>query len=291
MDELKLGRFSIGRVVEYEGPMFAPDQLFPDASATALARDGDWLAPRFYEPDSNRLIMSFHSYVIRTRDQIIVVDTGGGNDKERPNAAIWHKRHGDYLDRMAALGVRPEDVDIVVCTHLHVDHVGWNTRLIDGRWVPTFPNARYLIPRDEFAHWSELAARSPGEVVNHGLIEDSVAPVVAAGLVEFVPGEYEIAPGIRLEPAPGHTPGQVMVVLTSDGETAIMTGDAIQHPIQISHPEWSSSFCTDPDLSRETRMGVIERAVDSGALVLTTHFADPVVARIARRKAGFALEF
>lgn len=291
MEHLNLGSFNIARVVDYEGVVFSPAQLFPDATPEAIEAERTWLAPRFYNPEDDRLIMAFHSYVIRTPDKVIVVDTGGGNDKERPAVPLWHHRHGDYLDQLARLGIQPEDVDIVVITHLHIDHVGWNTRLVDGVWVPTFPNAEYLIGRTEYAFWTEAAAAAPaGEVFNHGLLDDSVEPVRTAGQMRLVGENEEIAEGIRLTAAPGHTPGQLMVELSSGGQRAVMTGDTVQHPIQLAYPDWSSAYCADPDVSRDTRCAFVDSVADTDTYILTTHFAEPVVARVARRNGVYALE-
>jgi len=142
-----IGDMTVSRIVEYEGPIFPPGFLFPDADDETLRANADWLQPAFIDPETGHLIMSFHSYVVRTPRHTILVDTCLGNHKHRPQRDFWHMRDGPYLADLAAMGIAPEDVDFVMCTHLHVDHVGWNTRLVDGRWVPTFPNARYLFGR------------------------------------------------------------------------------------------------------------------------------------------------
>ena len=252
MKPQRIGAFTVSRVMEFEGPIFAPDFLFPDADAATIRANADWLMPSFIDPDSGRLIMSFHSYVVRTPRHTIVVDTCLGNDKHRPAREFWHMRRGSYLQDLAAMGVAPEQVDFVMCTHLHVDHVGWNTRLVDGRWVPTFPNARYVFARTELAHWQDAAASDPGEPVNHGSYQDSVLPVGEAGQAVLVENDHQIEDGIWLEGAPGHTPGNVMVRLRSGGDDAVLTGDTIQHPVQLARPDWSSRFCDDLDLSRQT---------------------------------------
>lgn len=288
-----VGEVRVSRVIEMEGPSFAIDDLFPDADAesvaAALAVAGDWLLPRFIAPEDRFLIMSLHSFVIRTARHVILVDTCVGNDKERPGRDAWHRRDGPFLDRLADAGVRPEDVDFVLCTHLHVDHVGWNTRLVDGRWVPTFPNARYIFARREYAFWEAKAAAARAGTVNVGSYDDSVLPVVEAGQAIFVDDDHAIEDGLWLEPAPEHTPGNVILNLVSGGERAAFTGDVMHHPLQLVRPDWSSRFCEDPGQSRATRRALIERFADSGTLILPAHFPTPTIGCIARTANGFRL--
>ena len=281
-----IGDMTVSRIVEYEGPIFPPGFLFPDADDEALRAHADWLQPAFIDPDSGHLIMSFHSYVVRTPRHTILVDTCLGNHKHRPQRDFWHMRDGPYLADLAAMGIAPEDVDFVMCTHLHVDHVGWNTRLIDGRWVPTFPNARYLFGRRELEHWQSVAAAGSVESVNHGSYQDSVLPVVEAGQAVLVDDGHTLDDGIWVEDAPGHTPGNAMIRLKSAQGNAVLTGDTIQHPLQLARPDWSSAFCDDPVLSRESRTRLIEAAADTDTLVLTGHFPDPVAGRIVSATGG-----
>lgn len=281
-----IGDMTVSRIVEYEGPIFPPGFLFPDADDETLRAHADWLQPAFIDPDSGHLIMSFHSYVVRTPRHTILVDNCLGNHKHRPQRDFWHMRDGPYLADLAAMGIAPEDVDFVMCTHLHVDHVGWNTRLIDGRWVPTFPNARYLFGRRELEHWQSVAAAGSVESVNHGSYQDSVLPVVEAGQAVLVDDGHTLDDGIWVEDAPGHTPGNAMIRLKSAQGNAVLTGDTIQHPLQLARPDWSSAFCDDPVLSRESRTRLIEAAADTDTLVLTGHFPDPVAGRIVSATGG-----
>lgn len=287
-----LGDMTVSRIVEYEGPIFPPGFLFPDADAETLRANADWLQPAFIDPASANLIMSFHSFVVRTPRHTILVDTCLGNQKHRPQRDFWHMRDGPYLADLAAMGIAPEDVDFVMCTHLHVDHVGWNTRLIDGRWVPTFPNARYLFGRRELEHWQSVAAAEPVESVNHGSYQDSVLPVVEAGQAVLVDDGHTLDDGIWVEDAPGHTPGNAMIRLKSGDGNAVLTGDTIQHPLQLARPDWSSAFCDDPAQSRESRTRLIEGAADTDTLVLTGHFPNPVAGRIVSAAGeGFRFKF
>ena len=288
MKPLQLGEFNVSRVLEQEGPFREPEFLFPDAVEEAVAPHRDRLAPRFIDPESGRLILSFHSFVLRTGRHTVLVDACVGNDKERPERPSWHRLDSPYLDNLAAAGVRPEEVDFVLCTHLHGDHVGWNTRLENGRWVPTFPNAKYIFARTEYEYWEKEQAEA-GAPINHGSFNDSVLPVVEAGRAVMVESDHAIEDGVWLEPAPGHTPGNVVLNLVSNGARAVIAGDTIHHPLQFAHPEWSSSFCTDPALSRKTRTAFIERLAESDELLLTAHFPTPTVGRVV--PAGDAFDF
>ncbi len=288
MKPLQIGQFNVSRVVETEGPIFEPDFIFPDATEDAVAPHRGRLAPRFIDPESGLLILSFHSFVLRTEHHVIVVDTCVGNDKERPHRPGWHRRQGPYLANLAAAGVRPEEVDVVMCTHLHADHVGWNTRLENGRWVPTFPNAKYVFAKAEFDFWQRETAAAPADApLNHDSFEDSVLPVVAAGQALMVASDHQIEDGVWLEPAPGHTPGNVVLNLASGGARAVLAGDVIHHPLQLAYPQWSSCFCSDADMSRATRKALLERWSESGEVVLTAHIATPTALRLRRAGDGF----
>jgi glyoxylase-like metal-dependent hydrolase (beta-lactamase superfamily II) len=245
----RIGRITIDRVVESERPVLAASAIFPAATEQALASHRAWLEPRLLDPATGLLVLSFHSFVVRTPRRTIVVDTCGGNDKPRPQKARYHLQRWPYLERLAAAGVRPEDVDLVVCTHLHVDHVGWNTRLIDGSWIPTFPRARYLFARPEWDFWREEYKFV--RFTDDRYYEDSIRPVFDAGQVDLVDGEHALDAGVWLEPTPGHTPGSVCVRVSDGGDEAIMIGDLMHHPLQCAEPDWSSCFA----LIRSTRAG------------------------------------
>lgn len=279
MTALDLGTASVSRVVD-DVQVFPLDHLLPGADRARIAANRDWLAPTYLDGEDG-LILSFQSYLIRTRHHTILVDACLGNDKERPARPSWHRRSGTYLDRLAAAGARPEDVDIVMCTHLHADHVGWNTRLRDGRWVPTFPRARYLFGEREVAHWRARAAASPGPL-NHGSWDDSVLPVFAAGAADVVAETHRIDDELWFAPAPGHTPGCVVLHLAAAKGEAVFCGDAVHHPVQGIDPSWSSAFCDDPAQAARTRRRLLEEAVDSGAWFMPAHFAGPDFVRMRR---------
>lgn len=284
------GPFRIHRIVEIEGPFREPEHIMPDAvteafAATAAARD-----PRFFEAVSGKLIMAFHSILVETPHCRMLIDSCIGNDKPRPRNPDWNRRAGAFLQDLGGLDLAPEDIDIVLCTHLHADHVGWNTRLLNGRWVPTFPRANYLFAREEFAHWqAERAQAADPDSVNHGSWEDSVQPIVDAGLHRLVDQDAEIAKGIRLVPAPGHSPGNVMVRLQDGDQTAYIIGDTLHHPVQVERPGWSTRFCWDPQQSAASRYMALAQLSGTGAWMIPAHFPTPTAVRIEDDSDGFRL--
>jgi glyoxylase-like metal-dependent hydrolase (beta-lactamase superfamily II) len=275
MHEIALGRLRILTVVERAGPTPAT-WLFPDATPDAVARHRAWLAPHFADGDG-RLLQSIHAFVVRAPDLTVVVDTCVGNDKDRGGRKPFHMMQTSFLDDLRATGVSPESVDVVLCTHLHVDHVGWNTRLDNGRWVPTFPRARYLFARAEWEHWAGEASEDTRRIM-----ADSVAPVLDAGLADLVDADHRVSDELWLEPTPGHTPGHVSVRLGSRGEDAVITGDLMHSPIQMAEPGWASHFDRDPEQARKTRRAFCERYADAPVTVLGTHFNHPTAGHIVR---------
>ena len=283
------GPFQIHRIVELEGAFISPATLFPASTPELIGATAAAKNPNLFDPDSHLLVMSFHSIVVRTANCTILVDSCVGNDKPRPRNPHWHQRRGTYLSDLAAAGLKPEDIDIVMCTHLHADHVGWNTRLHNGGWVPTFPNARYLFARTEVEHWRQILANSPPDDINHGSWADSVEPVFQAGQAVLVAEDQEVGDGVALMPAPGHTPGNVIVKLEARGERAYLTGDVIHHPIQVEHPEWSTCFCWNPQLSAETRLKTLATVAQEDAWLLPAHFPTPTATRIHQTGTGFRM--
>jgi|TARA_B100000315_G_scaffold253446_1_gene292255 glyoxylase-like metal-dependent hydrolase (beta-lactamase superfamily II) len=271
-NQWQVGDVKITRIVEMEiagGTRF----ILPDATREACLSI-DWMAPHFMDAQGN-LIMSIHALVVDTGSRRIIVDTCVGNDKER-NIPNWNHLQTAFLDDLVAAGYPRESVDTVMCTHLHVDHVGWNTMLIEGTWVPTFENARYLIAQDEWAYWDA----NEDDATYGPVLADSVRPVVEAGLVDFVDSTHEICDGIRLEPTPGHTPGHVSVHITSSGEEALITGDCIHHPVQMTRTDWCSSADYDQAQGRQTRDSLLQRYAGEDVLIIGTHFATPTAGHI-----------
>ena len=276
----KIGDVTVTRVVELTSASVG-NYILPQANAENIGAI-DWIGP-FVEEDK-RLVLSFHSLVIESGGQTIVVDTCIGNGKER-NYPRWNRMQTSFLADFADAGFNTEGVDTVLCTHMHVDHVGWNTRLVDNRWAPTFGNARYLYAEREWEHWRQESQEEYGPV-----IEDSVQPIFDAGLADLVAEDAVVNDEVRLEPTPGHTPGHVSVHITSRGEEAVITGDMIHHPCQIAHPDWSTTADTDQDAAATTRQAFIERYADRPVLIIGTHFAGPTAGHLRRDGASWRLD-
>jgi glyoxylase-like metal-dependent hydrolase (beta-lactamase superfamily II) len=276
----RVGAATITRVEEQVGPNDSVAGSFlPDLDRARFAWHHDWLVPAHYDPVHDKLITSNHSWLIRTEGLTILLDTCAGNHKERPWLPRFHQLQIPFLERLEAAGAKPQDIDIVLCTHLHADHVGWNTRLENGRWVPTFPNARYLFSRIE----NDSCHAHPHRA---GMYQDSVLPVIEAGQVQLLDGLHEITSALRVEPAPGHTPGHVILKLMEDGGGALFCGDTLHHPVQVYEPDWSTRFCDDPVQARVSRRKVLEHCAEHRSLLFPTHFAAPHVAAIERSGEG-----
>ncbi len=275
-----VGNVRITKIVEMEtigGTRF----ILPQATNDRI-RELAWLIPHF-ATEEGRLRMSVHSLVVETPTRRIVVDTCIGNDKQGRKVPTWNHLNTPYLDIMTAAGYPPESIDTVLCTHLHVDHVGWNTRLADGKWTPTFPNARYVFDRSEYRYW---AAHSDADEYK-AVFDDSIRPVVEAGRADLVAGDHRLCDEIRLIPTPGHSPGHVSIHIVSAGESALLTGDVAHHPCQMAHLDWSSTFDSDPVQSVATRRELFSRFADTPTVVIGGHFS---AGRIRRDGAAFRLE-
>ena len=281
-----LGAVNIDRVVDMERLSYPHAMLLPTAEPDELRRLSTEMGPRIIDPETLAVSLSFHSYLIRTPNHTILVDTCCGNDKERPQRLDWHRRDGSYLNNLRARGVEPEDIDIVMCTHLHADHVGWNPRLVNGKWVPTFPNAEYLFGEKEYEFWIAEQART-SERVMHGSHDDSVLPVMESGQARLVKEDHQIESGVNFEPAFGHTPGTVVLNVGGGDGSAMVCGDVMHHPAQVVHPQWSSGFCSDPVKSAVTRRDLLSRLAGTGTLVLPAHFLSPYYGTVEKDGEGF----
>ena len=277
----KIGAVTVTRVIETEGPMPA-GFLYAEATPERIEQHA-WLRPHFLAADG-RLIGSIHAFVVESQGRRIVVDTCVGNDKPRA-VKHWNLRKGRFLEDLAAAGFARESIDTVLCTHLHVDHVGWNTMLVAGRWTATFPRAEYLFGRTEWEHWSRES-----EGADAAVMQDSVRPILEAGLARLVETDARLTGEVSLEPTPGHTPGHVSVRIASQGAEAVITGDLMHHPVQCAEPDWANRFDVDADAARATRRAFLARYAGRPVLVLGTHFATPTAGRIARDGAVWRFE-
>jgi glyoxylase-like metal-dependent hydrolase (beta-lactamase superfamily II) len=280
----QIGAVKVTRVVELLMPIpYRPEKPFlPGATPEAL-RKLPWLYPHFVN-EKDEMMLSIHALLVEAPGLRLVVDTCMGDDKPgRPTNG--RPRVEPFLAALDEIGWTRESVNAVICTHLHIDHVGWNTMPKDGRWVPTFPNARYLFGRKELAHW-----RTDEDEEQQQVMADSVTPILEAGLVELVEPDHRLSPEIRLIPTHGHTPGHVSVVIESEGQTAVITGDMAHHPCQMAHPDWGPDVDVDPSAAAATRRRMFGEWSDRPVLVIGTHFAEPTAGRIRRDGDAFRLD-
>lgn len=241
---MQLGDARVLRVEDYLGLGFEPKVMFPAFEPEMWQAERDWLVPTYFSPEENKLRTSIHSWVVRTGRHVVLIDSCIGNQKQR-RIPRFHMRNEPWLERLREVGVAPEEVDFVMCTHLHADHVGWNTRLENGRWVPTFPNARYLFGRTEFQRWDLRSPNYDGPAHNDFVFEDSILPVAEAGQMVLIDDGHTVDDMLVVEPAPGHTPGHVQIRIRSRGREGIFSGDIIHHPVQVPFPKLCSMFDDD----------------------------------------------
>ena len=279
MNQFKVGDVKITRIIESEAP-WPGTFIMADATPENVKKEADWLYPIFSD-EKGKLRMSIHALVIESQGKRIIVDTCIGNEKVRSNP-VWSNLKLPFLSDLAKAGHSPDQIDRVVCTHLHVDHVGWNTTLKDGKWVPTFPNARYLLGGTEWEYWSRFEGKDMRDPV-----EDSVRPVVEMGMADLIESTFRVTDEVWLEPTPGHTPGHHSVRISSKGQDAVITGDLMHHPIQCKFPEWDDGFDSDGAQAKKTRRAFCEKYADTNVVVFGTHFATPSAGKISKSGDSF----
>ncbi len=277
-----LGHIMINRIIESESPDFDPYGFFPATTPEDWEPHKDWLQPNAMDPVTGNLVLTMQSYLVRTSHHTILVDTCVGDHKKRARENWNMTTSGTFLRRLAEAGVQPEEVDYVMCTHMHVDHVGWNTQLRHGRWVPTFPNAQYVMSQKEWEHWQVVHRETP---LDH--VTDSVLPIVEAGKAVFVTSDYALDDEVWLESTPGHTPDHVSVRLASNGNNAVVTGDLIHSPVQCVELGWVPRPDFDPAQASATRRSFLEHYCDSDVLICATHFPSPSFGHIAPQGEAF----
>lgn len=297
-NSIALGDVQITRVVEWSGPIRTARFIIPDSNEETWRRNQDWLAPDFWTPADDAYRCYIQTWVLRSEGKTILVDTGVGNDRDRPQVPQFARLQTDYLARVREAGVAPEDVDVVVNTHIHYDHVGWNTELRDGAWRPTFPNATYLIPRADYLYFDPDRPRSRAPRDEHERVRweggklvfnDSITPVHQAGQALLWEGTHRIDSNLLLEAAPGHTPGSSVLTLRSGTDRAVFVGDMLHSPVQVLEPGWNSCFCDDPQLAAKTRRAYLSRAAEAHELVIPAHWPGHGGAEVRSDGEGFAL--
>ena len=286
MNQIKLGNVTIDRIVESENSDIDPAFFFPETTLSDWAPHRSWLKPNAMDAKTGMLILPIQSYLIRTDHHTILIDSCVGDHKLR-SREHWNMRSsGLFLKKLNALGVAPDQIDYVMCTHLHADHVGWNTKFVNEQWLPTFPKARYVISKKEWNYWEELQHDHPQD---H--IADSVLPIIESGQALLVNNDHSLDDQIWLEPTPGHTPNHVSICLKSNGEESVFTGDVMHSPVQCAEPHWAVRPDDNPELARKTRRAFLERYCDSNVLVCTAHFASPSIGHIIRHLDNYKFQF
>jgi glyoxylase-like metal-dependent hydrolase (beta-lactamase superfamily II) len=283
MAVLQLGNIAVQRIVEHDIPVYLPSDMFDEATPEAVEPYREWLEPKALCPRTGCLVMPVQSYLVRTRHHCILIDTCVGCNKTYAEPPQWHQRRNEaWLGNLEAAGAQPEDVDFIFCTHLHSDHCGWNTRLIDGRWVPTFPNAKYVFARDEIKAM---------EAENSLIFIENVQPILEAKQAVLVDLDYALDDEIWLEPTVGHTAGHVAIHLKSGRHHAAMCGDLIHSPLQLAEPGWSCNSDHDLAASARTRKTFLGEYCESDTLVLTSHFPSPSIGHIISGANGYDFRY
>ena len=292
MTQFTVGQATIARIEETYLPVYRPRDIFPEYNDAIAAEHAHWMAPHHYDRDQDLIKLSVHSWLLKIGGKTILIDCCCGNNRRRPARPFWDMLNTPYLERLAAAGARPQDIDYVMCTHLHHDHVGWNTQQRDGSWVPTFPNARYVISKPDFEYYQKLDADpNKTEPVEFGTFRDCVLPIVEAGRADLVTGPHRLNEFLEILPAPGHSAGHVVFKLDSGGAQAVFIGDVFHHLLQVYYPHWNFPKNSDADAARVSRRKVLEHCAGSGALVLPGHVGAPFAGHIEATANGFVPRF
>jgi len=287
--DFKFGDVNVTRIVEMEMPMLGATEFFPDWDPRAVEPHADWMIPRHFDPVSGKVVINIQAFLIRTPHHTILVDTCVGNHKPR-NRDMFNDQVFPWMDNFRAAGVTPEDIDFVLCTHMHVDHVGWNTKLEDGRWVPTFPNAKYIFSRTELDFW--MAQSEQDNMTRTGdYVADSVIPILEAKRELIVEMDHQLSDGLTLEPLPGHTPGMVGLNIVSGGQHGVLCGDMMHHMIQCHIPDWSTIACADQQAARATRKAFLDRYAETDVTIVPSHFPNPTAGFIVPEGDAFAFRY
>jgi glyoxylase-like metal-dependent hydrolase (beta-lactamase superfamily II) len=291
MTTATIGAAKLTRIEETYEPNFEARTFFADWRDEIVAPHLGWMVPNHFDPASGRLKLSIHSWLLDIGGRKILIDTCIGNHKSRKHRPFWDNLNTPYLERLAAAGVKPEEIDMVMCTHLHVDHVGWNTRLDNGRWVPTFPNAKYVFSKTDYDYFLAIDRDPQKGPAIGGALRDSVLPIVEAGLAQMVDGAQALEEHLSLDPSPGHTPGHFVIKLESESKAAFFCGDVLHHALQVYFPHWNSFACLDQDDARTSRRKLLENCAGSGALLAPQHFGAPHLCHVDAKGDAFTPRF
>ena len=288
---VSVGKATVTRVEETYLPTYPATQIFPELTEDIAARHAHWLAPHHYEAESGLIKLSVHSWLLRIGGRNILIDSCCGNGKIKPGRPFWTNLNTDYPERLAAAGAGVDEIDLVMCTHLHHDHVGWNTRQRDGKWVPTFPKARYVFSKPDFEAFHALDRDPKTAPAEMGTFRECVLPIVEAGRADLVTGPHRLDEHIEITPAPGHSPGHVVFRVESGGAQALFIGDVFHHLLQVYYPHWNFPKNSDAEQAVTSRRMVLGLAAASGALTLPGHVGAPFAGRIETNGAGFVPKF
>lgn len=286
-DCLELENVRIYRIAAIDDIAWPARALFSLLTDEEMSKAEPLLPPGALNAARSEIRLSFNSFLIETPNFVALIDAGIGNGKQRLDRPAWHCRSGAFLSDLEALGFPPERINLVVNTHLHADHVGWNTVAEGAAWRPTFRRARYVVPKDELEHWLALDRDAPAGTILHGAFADSVQPLLDAGVLDAVPVPSEIGPGLRFEPAPGHSPGMAVVRLTLGKRSVLFLADVVHHPLQFAMPELGSNFCADSEQARTTRDRILADSFDGSTILAPYHFASPAFGCLSRENGGF----
>jgi glyoxylase-like metal-dependent hydrolase (beta-lactamase superfamily II) len=286
IDCLELEDIRIYRIADIDDIAWPARALFSRLTDEEMRKAEPLLPPGALNAARSEIRLSFNSFLIQAPNLVALIDAGIGNGKERLDRPAWHRRSGAFLSDLEALGFPPERIDLVVNTHLHADHVGWNTVAEGPAWRPTFRRARYVVPVDELEYWRALGRDAPAGTILHGAFADSVQPLLDAGVLDAVPVPSEISSGLRFEPAPGHSPGMAVVRLTLDKRSVLFLADVVHHPIQFAMPDLGSNFCADPVQARTTRDRILADSLNGSTILAPYHFASPAFGCLSQENGG-----
>ena len=287
-----IGEAKVTRVEETNRPVYPLRDIFPQCTDELIAKYKHWLAPNHYEAETGRIRLAVHSWLLEVGGKKILVDCCCGNHKKKPGRPFWEDLNEPYLERLAAAGARPQDIDLVMCTHLHHDHVGWNTMQRDGKWVPTFPNARYVFSKPDVDYFGKLDADPKQGPAELGTFRECVVPILDAGKADLVSGgAHRLNDFIEIAPAPGHSPGHVVFKLESKGERGVFIGDVLHHLLQVHHPDWNFPKNSDAEQAKASRRRVLDDVAATGALMIAAHFGAPFAGRIEKTADGYRPDF